>query len=160
MKEARAIGLLVGAIVLIALAISCGAGYAASRGGAGVVAGVRDVGIIILAILSLIMALLWGAIYFVLAWVLARFGPKGITGLRWVGGKAALVEQKVGHGSEEYIVRPLARTVRRLTTASTLGTQLIGGPVRERGGLLAAARRSFWHRLHGRTATPGPTTTD
>ncbi len=155
MKEARAIGLLVGAIVLIALAVSCGAGYAVSRSGMGAVAGVRDVGIIILAILSLIMALLWGVIYFVLAWALARFGPKGIAGLRWMGDKTALVEQKVGRGSEEYVARPLAKTARSLTMVRTFGSRVLSGPAGERASESPTARRrSLWQRLRGGPAVP------
>ena len=58
--------------------------------------------------------------YFALAWVIGFYGPKLPQALRWTGGKLATVEQATRSGSERFIVRPLAATVRLATQSRAL----------------------------------------
>ncbi|MGH2350992.1 MAG: hypothetical protein ACRDJN_05195 [Chloroflexota bacterium] len=152
----KALGILVGVIVLLALLGSCAAGYGVSRaGGVGTVTILRDLGIIILAFLSFVMAAIWGAIYFGAAWAVDRFGPKAPAGVRWVGVKVAKAEALAERGTEEGVVRPLAGATRRLTTTATF-VKAVGA---EGAPASQAAQRwrhelTTWptliHRLRGR----------
>ena len=117
MKEIRQLGLIAGGAVLFALLASCGAGYAVSQaGGSGAVNALRDLGIILLAIFSLIPTLIALAVYFALAFVVGRWGGKAIAGVTWVARKVAMAEGMVNNGLDRAVVRPVAKTARMLTT--------------------------------------------
>ena len=112
---------------------SCAVGYAVVNfGGGGALAGARNVGLMVLALFYLVQALIWSVVYFALAWVIGFYGPKLPQALRWAGGKLATVEQATRSGSERFIVRPLAATVRLANPVQGPGLQRQPGghPVR------------------------------
>lgn len=123
MKE---LGLRVGVIVLLTAIGSCAAGFGVSRAdGTGVpviVSALRDIGIILLALFSLIMAAVWGGLYFGAGWAVGRFGGKAPALLRWVGGKTTKVEQVIDQTAEKRIVRPTARVARSLSATTSFVT--------------------------------------
>ncbi len=128
MGEVKRLAIVVGVAVLVALLASCAAGFGVSRvGGVGLVTILRDVGIMILALVSLVIALAWGGIYFGLAWAVGRFGGKLPTGLHWAGGKVTVVEGAAERGTERFVIRPLATTVRRLAEGRTFVRRLGSG---------------------------------
>jgi hypothetical protein len=105
---------------------SCAAGFGIARaGGLGGVTALRDLGIIVLALLSLVTTLIVCVIFFGGAWAVGEFGPKGVGGLRWVGAKVARVEGATVNATERFVVRPLARTSRRAVSSTTLVRQLV-----------------------------------
>jgi len=97
---------------------SCGLGLAVvSTGGPDGVAGLRDVGIIVLALLGLVPTLIALAAYGGLAWVVERFGGKAVAGLGWVVRKVLWAEGLTEKVVERATVRPVARMARVLTAA-------------------------------------------
>ncbi len=154
----KALGIQVGVTVLVTLALAIALGFVVSRfGGAGVVRVLRDLGIIVLALFSLIMAVVPAAIYFGASWAIGRYGGKALSGVRWVGGKTLWVEERTGAGVERFAVRPFARTTGALTTGTRFVQEFVGGPA---GRLDLSHERTRWrtrvNRLRGR-AFPPPT---
>ncbi|MDQ3701502.1 MAG: hypothetical protein M3442_11360 [Chloroflexota bacterium] len=156
--EMKRLAVLVGVAVLVALLGSCAAGFGVSQaGGIGLVTVLRDLGIMILALVSLAIALIWGGIYFGLAWVVGHFGGRIPAGLRWVNGKVAVVEGATDRGAERFVVRPLAATAGRLTEGRTFLSRLGSGvdattaPVR-RWSREVTAWPTLQHRLRWGTS--------
>jgi hypothetical protein len=117
----KRLALWVGVGVLGVFLGSCAVGYAVVNfGGEGALAGARNVGLMVLALFYLVQALIWSVAYFALAWVIGFYGPKLPQALRWAGGKLATVEQATVSGSERFIVRPLAATVRLANQSKAL----------------------------------------
>lgn len=126
--EIKRLAIVAGVAVLVALLGSCAAGFGVSQaGGVGLVTALRDLGMIILALVSLAIALIWGGIYFGLAWLIGHFGGRVPMGLRWVNGKVAVVEGAIDRGAERFVVRPVAATAGRLTAGRTFLSHLGGG---------------------------------
>jgi hypothetical protein len=122
---AKRLALMVGLGVLVTFLGSCAAGYAiVQTGSGGVLASVRDVGLLILAPVYLLQAIFWAGVYFGLAWVVGAFGPRIPSALRWTAEKVARVEALTRQGSDRFVVRPLAATVRRATEARFLVSHL------------------------------------
>jgi hypothetical protein len=122
---AKRLALMVGLSVLVIFLGSCAAGYAIVQSGSGgVLASLRNVGLLVLAPIYLLQALFWVGVYFGLAWVVGAFGPKVPVALRWTADKVALVDTHTGRIADRFIVRPLAGTVRRTTQARTLVSRL------------------------------------
>ena len=126
---AKRLALMVGLGVLVIFLGSCAAGYAiVQTGSGGVLAGVRNLGLLVLAPVYLLQALFWAGVYFGLAWVVGAFGPKIPSALRWTAEKVSRVEALTGQGTDRFVVRPLAAVVRRGTEArsliSNLGTEV------------------------------------
>ena len=118
---AKRLGLWVGVGVLGVFLGSCAVSYAIiSVGGGGALAGARNVGLMVLALFYLIQVAMWSVLYFALAWLIGFYGPKLPQALRWTGGKLTTVEQATRSGSERFIVRPLASTVRVATQSRAL----------------------------------------
>jgi hypothetical protein len=133
----KRLGLQVGVAVLAAFAVSCGAGFAVSYGGGSdAVIVLRDIGIILLAIFSLVGTIIFGAVNFGGAWAIGRFGGKATGGLAFVKGWTLKIESKVDSSLDSYIVRPMAKTSR----AAAEGTRFIAALTR-RGDQMAAFRR-------------------
>jgi hypothetical protein len=152
MKEVRQLAIQVGLIVLGLALGSCVAGYGISRAGAtDASAALRDIGIIILAIFSMITALIWAAIYFGGAAAIARFGPKGPAMLRRLGGLVLRLEAAVDTGTERFVTRPLGKSVRGITTGATFVREL-ANPERplESVRRVATSGRTMWNRLRDR----------
>lgn len=143
-------------IVLAVLLGSCGAGFAVSRvGGAGVVGALRDVAVIILALLYLVMVAVWAGIYFGAAWAVERFGGKGVVGLRWVRNKVMQIDAKIEQTTENTIIRPAARVDRWLAATGTFVESLTGhGPPDTSGEFRAELTgwRTRLNRVRGRVA--------
>ena len=111
----------VGVAVLVILLGSCAAGYLiVNTGGGGNLASVRNVGLLLLAPVYLIQAIFWTGVYFALAWAVGMYGPKVPWALRWSAGKLATADRKIGHGAQEYVVRPVAKTVGRVVEVRAL----------------------------------------
>jgi hypothetical protein len=126
---AKRLALIVGAAVLIALVFSLIAGYAISAaGGVAAVTVLRDLGLIILSLFTLVFTFIWLAIYFVAAWGVGHFGRRLPAGIRWAAEKVATASQVTERGAERFAVRPLAGVARRLTTARALTEGLAPGP--------------------------------
>ncbi|HVG98635.1 MAG TPA: hypothetical protein VNK05_17140 [Chloroflexota bacterium] len=122
---AKRLALSVGLCVLVIFLGSCAAGYAIVQSGSGgVLASLRNIGLLVLAPIYLLQALFWVGVYFGLAWAVGAFGPKVPVALRWTADKVALVDTHVGRIADRFIVRPLAGTVRRTTQARTLVSRL------------------------------------
>jgi hypothetical protein len=153
----KALGIQVGVTVLILVLLAIGLGVAVSLfGGAGAVRVLRDLGIIILAIFSLVMAIVPAAIYFVAAWAVGRYGGKAIGGVRWVGGKTLWVEERAGAGVERFAIRPFARTTGAVATGTRFVQEFVGPAGRLDFSHEATRWRTFANRLRGR-AFPPPT---
>lgn len=126
-----------GLALLVAAAGSCGAGFLVSRaGGSGEVTAMRDVGIIILALFSLVGSMILAAIGFAGAWAIDRFGAKVIGAVQWVGRKELAIERGVEGGLDRFAVRPTARVARALT----IGTRFPAAVARRAQRLDALAR--------------------
>lgn len=137
----KALLVTVGVSALAALLGSCAAGYAVVTADAtSAAAAARDVGIIILAVLSLVGSVIAAAIYSGAAWVVGRFGGKGVAGLSWVAVRTRRLEGGAETIVERGAVRPLARTARTLTAARTFCAALV--PRRSLGGTLDDGRSS------------------
>jgi hypothetical protein len=122
---AKRLALMVGLCVLVIFLGSCAAGYAIVQSGSGgVVASLRNLGLLVLAPIYLLQALFWAGVYFGLAWVVGAYGPKLPIALRWTAEKVALVDTHTGRITDRFIVRPMAATVRRATEARTLVSRL------------------------------------
>jgi hypothetical protein len=149
---AKRLGLWVAVGVLGVFLGSCAVGYAiVSVGGGGALAGARNVGLMVLALFYLIQVAIWSVLYFALAWLIGFYGPKLPQALRWTGGKLTTVEQVTRSGSERYIVRPLASTVR----VATQSRALVSNASREAAHSTAPLRRwtrelSDWPTLQNR----------
>jgi hypothetical protein len=148
----------VGLIVLVVWLGSCAAGAGAARAGAtGALGALRDVGIILLAIVSLVMAALWAGLYLATAWAVGRFGDRAIGLLRRAGTNVQRVERRIDAGTERVVVRPLGRVARLATAATTFLRRLVAG---QRQVLPAEAGVSPWRlardRLRSRAVEPPP----
>jgi hypothetical protein len=155
----------VGLAVLVVFLGSCAAGYLiVNAGGGGILASVRNVGLLLLAPIYLIQAVFWMGVYFALAWAVGMYGPKIPWALRWSAGKLATADRTIGHGAQEYVVRPVAKTVGRVVEVRALfsrfRTDAAAGatPVRR-----LTREVTDWptlqHRLRGRSA-PLPAQTE
>jgi hypothetical protein len=146
----------VGLIVLIVWLGSCAAGAGAARVGAtGALGALRDVGIILLAIVSLVMAAIWAAVYLASAWAVGRFGDRAIGLVRRTATGVQRVERGIDAGMERVVVRPLGRMARLGTSATTYLRLLVAG---RRQALPAEAAVSRWRlareRLRSRPVGP------
>jgi hypothetical protein len=118
--DAKALGLRVGVIVLVALIGSFAAGYAITAYGAGgTVSGLKDVALLILALIYAVYTLVLAVVLFALAFAIGHYGAYLPQGVRWVSAKTSQGETVVDGGLERVVVRPLARTQRLLTTSKT-----------------------------------------
>jgi hypothetical protein len=117
----KALALRVGVVLLVAAVGSCAAGIGIAQVGGNATAGsVRDVATIILALLYLVPALIWAAIYFGLAWAIGRYGGKLPAGVHWMAGKVYRTQTIVEGGIDRGVVRPLARGARGVAAAGAL----------------------------------------
>jgi hypothetical protein len=157
MKELKELGVIVGVAAVVTLAVAIGVTLlVAGVGGAGVVRALRDLGIIILALLSLVTALIMAAVFGGLAFAVARWGPKAPAGIRWVGAKVLRVDAAVERGSEDYVVRPLAKTA----SAASAAAAFVGGLQRpldagERWSHEVTRWRTYLNRVRGRVTDGG-----
>ena len=127
-QHMKALGIQVGLAVLLAALGSCAAGYVvAGSAPANALGPLRDLGIIVLALLSLVMAAAWAGIYLGAAWAVGRFGGKGVSALSWVHGRVATLEGAIGRGAERMVVRPVAGASGRIAAGSTFVRRLAGG---------------------------------
>jgi Na+-transporting NADH:ubiquinone oxidoreductase subunit NqrB len=129
----KALALRVGLVVLFVWLGSCAAGIAVSRvagpDGAAAVTIVRDIGIIILALLYLVTTLIAAAVCFAGAWVIGRFGGRLTAAVRWVNGKVYRVGTLAEGSVERVVVRPLAAAGRAATAAGTFVKRAAGAGV-------------------------------
>ena len=152
----KSLAIRVGLIILLVGLGSCAAGFGVSRsGGSGAVATLRDVGIIILACISLVIAAAWGSIYFGAAWTIGRFGGKALAAPRWVQPMAFKFERAMTDSTERMVIRPLAATSRAVTAGATLVDRIVNGPSDDRGwDREVRGWPTLMHRLRGRAAVP------
>lgn len=94
----------------------------------GALAVLRDISVMILALLPLICAIIMAVVLFGAAWGVGRYGAKGVAGLHWVGGKVAHAETLVWNGLERYVARPLATVQRTVRTGTALANRLLVVP--------------------------------
>lgn len=117
----KALAIRLGLILLVAALGSCAAGIGIAQiGGTAAAGSVRDVATIILALLYLVSALIWAAVFFGLAWVVGRYGAKAPAGVHWLNGKVYRAQTIVEGGVDRAVVRPLARGARGLAAAGAL----------------------------------------
>jgi len=121
MKEIKQLLLQAGLAVLAAGVVSCGLGVVtANTGGPGAMTWLRDIGIIILALFSLVGSLIAFVAYFAGAWAISRFGAKAVFGANWGARKVSWVEDKVEGAVDRAAVRPVAKSARFLTQGKEL----------------------------------------
>lgn len=113
----------VGIALLVAFLASCGAGFALSRDGDSTALLVlRDLSVIVLALLSLVGTVTAAAVYFGSTWAVDRFGAKAIAGVHWVGRKTYRAETVVEKVMDRFAVRPLAKATRAITSAGSFAS--------------------------------------
>jgi hypothetical protein len=159
MGTAKQLALWLGVAVLVVLLGSVGLGFAISRGGeSAILSGIRDVSVILLLLFYLVQAVIWAGIYFALLWVVVYFGPRLPAGLEWAGVKLATAERATESGAERFVLRPLAKTVRQLTTARAFVARFAGGVADGAGAVRSWSRdvtdwSTFRHRQQGAVQT-------
>jgi hypothetical protein len=147
MSEIKRLAQIAGLAVLAGLLASCGLGWAvSSAGGVGAVSALRDLSIIILALLTLVPTIIGLAVYFGLAFVVGKWGGKVLVGVGWVARKVAWGEGLVNSSLDRVAVRPVAKTARALT----MGKQFVVASAR-RGERVSEFDRQSRHAV--RTVT-------
>lgn len=158
MKEIRELGLIVGVSVLLGLVLAIAAGIAVAQTQSADLAFtfrlLGNIGAIILALFTLVFTLVWAAIYGGLAFAIGRWGPKGPAAIRWAGSKIGRIDAVVDRGSDDYVVRPLARASHGVAAAGAfaggLRRPLDAGGAGGRWSHEITRWRTFANRVRGR----------
>ncbi|MSQ43562.1 MAG: hypothetical protein EXR45_05065 [Chloroflexi bacterium] len=101
---------------------SCTIGIAASEfGGRQYVGAARDIGILVIALMTWISALIGLVIWFSLATGTGWLNGSGVRGMRWIAGKADRTEHATSDYLGRFVVKPVARTMGFASEVASVG---------------------------------------